>query len=93
MRAIIRRCLRSSLGASSRSVWAWQPQMEQVLRRVLQLSAKCSSLISRSSAALVIAILSLYTGRRRMNRTRTGILWARRAKHIRAASSEIPLIS
>ena len=28
-----------------------------------------------------------------MNRTLTGILWAKRAKHIRAASSEIPLIS
>ena len=28
-----------------------------------------------------------------MNRTRTGILWARRLKHIRAPSSDIPLIS
>ena len=28
-----------------------------------------------------------------MNRTATGILWARRAKHMRAASSDTPLIS
>ena len=31
--------------------------------------------------------------RRRMKRTLTGILWARRVKHIRAASSLIPPIS
>ena len=87
-----RRCLRSSLGASSRSVCAWSRRRNKFSAVSFRVSASCSSLISRSSGLRHRSAPRLsgpsarpYTGRRRMNRTLTGILWAKRAKHIRAA--------
>src|SRR5687768_18516143 len=48
-----RRCRRSSVGASSRSVWACIRKRNRVLTVSSTVNASCSSLISRSSEAFI----------------------------------------
>src|SRR4029079_12243157 len=104
--AISRRCRLSSLEESRRSVCALIRKRNRFSDASFQVSRICSSLISRSSDVLAIAQFSRllthsrarlpidpHIARRFKNRTRTGILWASRAKHIRAASSDSPLTS
>ena len=87
----------------------WMRSRNRFSEASFQVSRICSSLMSRSSAgfghgsSLVVAsprspvdsptVYRFYIDRRFKNRTRTGILWASRAKHIRAASSDMPLTS
>ena len=99
-----RRCFVNSLGASSRSVCAWmrrrnrfsaasfERQLELLVAHLAKFGWLWSWLDLLDSRLSCISVAS-YIARRFKNRTRTGILWASRAKHIRAASSGTPPIS